>query len=307
MRVSPFGALFFTLILAAKGWCSTPAASPGEQREVAASVRAIFEAKCLDCHGPNVARPKGKFGYVLDLQRIAANPKFVVPGQPDQSDLYDLIFHDEMPGEDADVDPLTPEEKEKVRRWIEIGAPSELPAVVENAEPKKEEPVVAAVESPKVVEHPKKTAEPLWKHSLRWIGKFHSVSTHFPVALMLVAVVAEAIGWWTRREDWMRTVRFLVVLAAFGGLAATGLGWMNAFFSSYDKAPGAVLWWHRWLGSVTCVWALICAGLACLGPCVEGSSERQRFRGALLFGAALVSITGFLGGALINGLDHYIW
>ena len=124
---------------------------------------------------------------------------------------------------------------------------------------------------------------------------------------MLVAVVAESIGWWTRRESWMQTVRFLVVLAALGGLAAAGLGWMNAYFSSYDKAPGAVLWWHRWLGSATCIWALICAGLVCLGPCAEGSAERQRFRGALLLGAAMVSITGFLGSALIYGVDHYLW
>ena len=35
--------------------------------------------------------------------------------------------------------------------------------------------------------------------------------------------------------------------------------------------------------------------------------HRQRFRGALLLGAALVGVTGFLGSALIYGLDHYAW
>ena len=35
--------------------------------------------------------------------------------------------------------------------------------------------------------------------------------------------------------------------------------------------------------------------------------ERQQFRGALLLGAALVGISGFLGSALIYGLDHYAW
>ena len=124
---------------------------------------------------------------------------------------------------------------------------------------------------------------------------------------MLVAVLAEAIGWWTGRENWMQTVRFLVVLAALGGVAAAGLGWMNAYFSSYDRAPGALLWWHRWLGSVTSVWAVICAGLAFLGPCSEGTLERRRFRGALLLGATLVGATGFLGSVLIYGWEHYAW
>ena len=296
MRSSPLGALVFYLVLAGSGRGAAPVIPTEQQLALTAEVRAIFETKCLDCHGADMRRPKGKFGYVMDLKRVAANPKFIVPGDPAGSELYGLILHDEMPGEDADVPPLTPEEKEKVRRWIEAGAPSELPVAVEQSAP-----VIP------VAEHAKRAADPFWKHALRWIGKFHPLSTHFPVALMLVAVVAEAIGWWTRRESWMQTVRFLVVLAALGGLAAAGLGWMNAYFSSYDKAPGAVLWWHRWLGSATCIWALLCAGLACLGPCVEGSSERQRFRGALLLGAALVSVTGFLGSALIYGVDHYIW
>ena len=41
--------------------------------------------------------------------------------------------------------------------------------------------------------------------------------------------------------------------------------------------------------------------------CQEGSKERQRFRGALLLGAALVAVSGFLGSALIYGLEHYAW
>ncbi len=294
MSLTPLRALVF-ILLAARGWSAAPLPPKDEQVKLTMEVRTIFETKCLDCHGAELPRPKGKFGYVLDLKRVAANPKFIVRGQPEKSDLYDLVFHDEMPGEDANVPALTKEEKEKVRRWIEVGAPGELPPGVE-----KDAPAPVAVVAARV-------SEPVWKRTLRWIGKFHPVSTHFPVALMLVAVVAEAIGWFSKRESWMQTVRFLVVLAALGGLAAAGLGWMNAYFSSYDKAPGALLWWHRWLGSATSVWAVICAGLACLGPCSEGTQERRRFRGALLLGAALVGVTGFLGSVLIYGWEHYAW
>ncbi len=296
MSFSPPRALVFILFFATRGWCAAPVPPKEEQVKLALEVRTIFEAKCVDCHGPEVPRPKGKFGYVLDLKRVAANPKFVLRGNPEDSVLYDLIFHDEMPGEDANVPALTKEEKEKVKRWIEIGAPGDLPPGIE-----KESPATATIVQVARV------SEPLWKRTLRWIGKFHPVSTHFPVALMLVAVLAEGFAWFSKRESWLQTVRFLVVLAALGGLASAGLGWMNAYFSSYDKAPGALLWWHRWLGSVTSVWAVICAGLACLGPCSEGTHERRRFRGALLLGATLVGATGFLGSVLIYGWEHYAW
>ena len=279
-----------TLLLAALG--GRAAETDADAARLAGRVREIFEAKCTDCHGPELPRPKGKFGYVLDLKRVAANADYIVRGHPEKSDLYDMVFKEDMPGEDANVPPLTKDEKETVRRWIEAGAPAPAPA-----------------------EHPAPTAStggaeskmPVWKRALRWLGRLHPVSTHFPVALMFVAVFAEGLAWWTQRPSWLQTVRLLVVLAALGAVAAVGLGWINAYFTSYVGQSASILGWHRWLGTGTGVWSVVCAGLATLGKCEEGTKERQRFRGALLLGAALVGVTGFLGSALIYGLDHYAW
>jgi uncharacterized membrane protein len=265
-----------------------------EQLATALQVHDIFEAKCLDCHGADLARPKGKFGYVLDLQRIVENPDYVVKGNPEKSDIYTLIRDDDMPGDDAKVPPLTESEKETIKRWIEIGAPSQLP-------PGKQ-PAVKSVPAEKIAP----TMAP-WKRALRWLGRFHPLSTHFPVALMFVAVAAEALAWWSRRESWLDTVRFLVVIAALGAVGATGLGWVNAWFTSYVGQSASILLWHRWLGTATAFWAVLCAALIMTHECREGSKQRTRFRGALLFGALLVGIAGFLGSALIYGLDHYSW
>ena len=259
----------------------------------AAKVRDIFEAKCLDCHGPELPRPKGKFGYVLDLKRIAENPDYVERGKPEKSEIYKLVLNDEMPGEDANVPPLTKDEKEIVRRWIESGAPDAPQAAADRT-----------AATPPVDTRPPR---PFWMKALEWIGRFHPASTHFPVALMLVAVVAEGLAWWTRRESWLQTVRFLVILGAMGAVGTGVLGWVNAYFSSYSKEPGALLWWHRWLGTGTAVWTIVCAVLIVVHECQEGSKERQRFRGALLLGAAMVGVSGFLGSALIYGLEHYAW
>jgi uncharacterized membrane protein len=259
-------------------------------------VQEIFEAKCLDCHGAELPRPKGKFGYVLDLARVAANPDYVIKGVPEKSELYLMVSHDEMPGEDADVPPLSDDEKDTVRRWIAAGAPAP-PA-----------PVAVTASAP-VIEPATTTAArlPLWKRTVRWIGRFHPISTHFPVALMFVAVVAEGFAWWTDREVWLLTVRFLVVSAALGAMAAAGLGWINAAFSSYTGQLAPVLRWHRWLGTFTSAWIVVCATLVVRRECRESSDERRTFRGALLFGALLVAISGFLGSALIYGLNHYAW
>jgi len=270
------------------------AETDAEGVRLAGRVREIFEAKCVDCHGPELPRPKGKFGYVLDLKRVAANLDYVERGQPEKSELYKMVRDDDMPGEDANVPALTSDEKEAVRRWVELGAP---------------EPPGAAEHGPAAAGNgaEMKVRMSFGKRALRMLGKLHPVSTHFPVALMLVAVFAEGLGWWTRRETWRQTVRFLVVLAALGALAAAGLGWINASFTSYVGQSAAILSWHRWLGTGTAAWAAVCAMLAVLSKCEEGTKECQRFRGALLLGAVLVSATGFLGSALIYGLDHYAW
>ena len=271
------------------------AASKDEGTKLAGHVREIFEVKCIDCHGPELPRPKGKFGYVLDLKRVASNPDYIVPGHPEKSDLYDMVFKEDMPGEDANVPPLTKDEKEIVKRWIELGAP-EPDASAAGDHP--------ALPPAGVEQRPRM---PFWKQALRYLGRFHPVSTHFPVALMFVAVFAEGLAWWTRRETWLQTVRFLVLLAALGAIVAVGLGWVNASFTSYTGQLAGVLRWHRWLGTTTAVWTLLCAGLVMMNECKEGTKDRQRFRGALLLGAALVGISGFLGSALIYGLDHYMW
>ncbi len=287
-------AAFLTLLVCLAAGEAHAADATDEGTRLAGRVREIFEAKCLDCHGPELPRPKGKFGYVLDLKRMADNPEYVTRGNPEKSELYQMVFTDDMPGEDANVPPLTAEEKEIVRRWIELNAPA--------APLDSEHPLPTAV-----VVIQDQVQRPLWQRGLRWLGQFHPVTTHFPVALMMVAVLAEALGWWTRRPSWLETVRFLVFISALGAVSAGALGWMNAYFSSYSKAPGALLWWHRWLGTGTAVWVVICAGLLLIHKCEEGSKQRQQFRGALLLGAALVSISGFLGSALIYGLDHYAW
>src|SRR5262245_43076916 len=85
---------------------------PAPAGDTAAEVRAVFSAKCTACHGPALAKPKGRFGYVLDLARVAGNREMVVPGAPDESELWGLVRRGEMPPDDSPAGPLSPDQKE---------------------------------------------------------------------------------------------------------------------------------------------------------------------------------------------------
>lgn len=99
--------------------------------DLAGNVHVIFEHKCNECHGSQLKKPEGKFGYVLDLKRMADNEDYVVRGKPQKSELFRLVNEGEMPPDDhPKTPPLTGDEKDVVRRWIQAGAPHELPAVL---------------------------------------------------------------------------------------------------------------------------------------------------------------------------------
>lgn len=270
-------------------------ASPEEALQTTAAVFELFQAKCNDCHGAQLERPKGKFGYVMDLKRVAANEDYVVAGDASKSELYRTVFEDEMPGKDSSCGPATAAEKLALRRWIQIGAPADLP---EALKARQQELLSAQAPAPKPVEK----GRTLLERTLSWLGRFHAASTHFPVGLLVAAVLSEALAWWTRKESWLTCTRFLVLIGAGGAISTATLGWLNAY-----AGVSSVYQFHKWLGTAAAVWAVLCAGAAVLSECREGTQGRTRLRGALLIGALIISVTGFLGGAIVYGLEHYNW
>ncbi|HTS18666.1 MAG TPA: DUF2231 domain-containing protein [Verrucomicrobiae bacterium] len=260
---------------------------------LAVQVHAIFQAKCVECHGPDIARPKGKFGYVLDLARVAANPKMIVPGNPQKSELYQMVWHNEMPDPKGDSLPLTAEEKAIVKAWIETGA---LPLTGTDTG-------AALTPDPGAVRRLS-----LVQRIIRDVGQFHPPLTHFPIALLIVAMPAELLLLLTGKDSWRTVVRFCIWLGMLSALLTATLGWCDAAFSSYRGTSASVLIWHRWLGTTTALWALVVVVL------LEAAHRRQRndesrrlFRISLGLGIILVSVAGYLGASLIYGLDHFKW
>jgi hypothetical protein len=69
----------------------TTATTGTERANLASAVRNIFSAKCVECHGSDLPKPKGRFGYVLDLERLAGNAHLVVPFKPGESKLWQFV------------------------------------------------------------------------------------------------------------------------------------------------------------------------------------------------------------------------
>jgi Planctomycete cytochrome C len=224
------------------------------QPDLASQVRAVFSAKCAGCHGADLRRPRGRFGYVLDLERLAANPKLVVPSDPDGSKLWTLIRDEEMPPEGGAAGPLSPGEKEVVRAWIASGAPAAAPEPPPDTSPSTV-PVAAGKGGT-----PRKPLSA--RRVLGWLGKFHILVVHFPIALLLAAAAGELWCVWRRNPEPWTAVRFCVLLGAGGAAAAVVLGWLDADFGGYGAGAADVLCLHRWIGTGAGVWAVATALLS---------------------------------------------
>jgi cytochrome c553 len=112
-----------------------PPADESALGDLAIEVRGLLTRSCARCHGPNKQESSLRVDSLERLTATADQGRAVVPGKPGESLLYLAISPEhadlEMPPEDEGA-PLTAAEIDRVRRWIEWGAPwPEGPAAVE--------------------------------------------------------------------------------------------------------------------------------------------------------------------------------
>jgi mono/diheme cytochrome c family protein/uncharacterized membrane protein len=263
-----------------------PVTVADDSPNLAAQALAVFSAKCAACHGPELAKPKGRFGYVLDLARIASNRELVIPGAPDESELWGLISHDEMPPADSPAGPLSPAQKEVIRAWIAAGAPKNASASPQSAPEQNEDPPAIRV------------ADSVYGWAINRLGPLHIVVVHFPIALLIAAAIGEILSLIRGVQTPSPAVRFCVLLGASSAVTAAALGWIHAA-NGYGLTMPHLLDLHRWSGITAAVWAI---GTALLCEWDRRRGVRSaRFRAWCIVGAALVGFSGHWGGLLVHG------
>jgi len=220
---------------------------------------------------------------------------FAESGAAADSELWGLIPGNDMPPPTAKAGPLTDKEKETIHAWIESGARSPEDESAPTSPQATPNDSVAKVSGQKELS--------FLARLVRWIGKFHVLVVHFPIALFLEAVFAELLSMWRKERTPSSIVRFCVLLGAAGAVSAAGLGWLHAAFSA--AGPRQILFLHRWLGTSAAVWSF---GTVILSECDARARHRSKtFRIVLFLGAGLIGLAAHFGGTLVFGQDYFKW
>src|SRR5215471_14673501 len=133
---------------------------------------------------------------------------------------------------------------------------------------------------------------------MQLVGRFHPLSVHFPIAVLLIVPLFEILGRKRNAPFLLASVDFLLLLAACGALLSALLGWCLARGGGYS---GPLVRQHMWGGLLVAAVSSICWWLRSR----QDSPVATRLYGALLLGAIiLVSFTGYRGGQLAHGETH---
>ena len=133
---------------------------------------------------------------------------------------------------------------------------------------------------------------------LAWLGRFHPALTNFPIALLVLAALAELLcrASGQARPGLQQGARFCAQWGAATALLTAIAGWFYAGFAVGGDDP--VMAAHRWNGTLIGLLAPLLWWLA-------RGETRRRYQPLLFLVALLVLGNGYLGGRLLYGADHY--
>jgi uncharacterized membrane protein len=276
--------------------------------ELAPEILKIFERSCRECHDSSVKKPKGGFGFVMDLARMREDPDYIVPGDAEDSEIYLLIIDPDdefvMPPPESDFPSLTQEEKEMVKDWINGGAP---PVIEQETEL---EPAADAPEETGPAE-PEETGDPLMVEEdgekvfslSNFFARTHPLLVHFPIALLMLGLFAEAVRQVRPKDHLEVVVGWCLWFGMLGALFSAASGWLNVDVAGWSDEK---IFKHRWSGVAVAVLSVVCAVMHPIVLRWDKKPIRITFWILLLLTGIAVSIAGHTGGELIYG-ENYLW
>ena len=142
---------------------------------------------------------------------------------------------------------------------------------------------------------------PAGKEGAEWvqfIGRFHPLTVHFPIALILLVPILEIVG----RHESLSYLRlssgFFLGLATMTAIFAAFLGWCLARTGGYF---GPLVTQHMW-GGITLTG--VCWLCWMLHGRIGEPNATKYYAAALSVGVLVVSWTGYRGGQISQGEEH---
>lgn len=133
---------------------------------------------------------------------------------------------------------------------------------------------------------------------MQWIGSFHFIFLHFPIALIAMTVISELLFAWYASPIFDYASRFMLIAAAVLAVPTALLGLTYSYTATYNGLLADFVWWHMWFGIVTAILAIFVAFIR------ERLGISKLYYTCLVLLFLLVNITGFLGGGMTFGPYH---
>jgi uncharacterized membrane protein len=132
---------------------------------------------------------------------------------------------------------------------------------------------------------------------MAFIGRPHPLLIHFPIALVIAAVLAEGAAMVTANDRWRTVAHSNVRAGAVFAVLATIAGWRLALAPDMEASP--LLEWHRWVGT----FAAGATFVAALAAADRSALQMRIYRIALFAAGMLVAVTGHFWGLLVWGAN----
>lgn len=140
---------------------------------------------------------------------------------------------------------------------------------------------------------------------LGFLGKLHPVAVHFPIALIIMALIFVGTKFVLGSEIFDQMAAVTMYWAAFFAVVAALLGWARASGASFPSALEEYFEWHRLLGLASTVLTVLTALVAYHWRKRDSQRSRLLFRVLLVLNAVAIGVTGHLGATLVFGPNYY--
>jgi uncharacterized membrane protein len=135
---------------------------------------------------------------------------------------------------------------------------------------------------------------------MQWVGSFHFIFLHFPIALIAMTVISELLFAWYASPIFDYASRFMLIAAAILAVPTALLGLTYSYTATYDGILADFVWWHMWFGFAAAIFAIFVAFIR------ERWGISKLYYTYLVLLFFLVNITGFLGGGMTFGPYHML-
>jgi uncharacterized membrane protein len=136
-------------------------------------------------------------------------------------------------------------------------------------------------------------------------GRFHVLTVHLPIGLLLAAAFIELYGIVRRRPCPSPAAQACLGIGAATAIASSVMGWAHADYFMPARSQVDTLFYHRWIGIAAAVVAVITLGLYYVAEKRRGTGAVRVYQLSTLVTAFLITVAGHFGGTLTHGPDYF--